>query len=84
MLPRPINGRQEARRQALRKWAFPDGHGTSFLVINFMYANYLEDIQPVAALGRSVSLVLLACGIFYVLFCSGFDLRCADASLRLP
>ena len=58
--------------------------GTCMLVICLMVASYLEGILPGAALQRIVGLILLACGIFYGLFRSGLNLRCADASLTVP
>ena len=58
--------------------------GTSLLVIGLMVASYLEGILSGAALQRIVGLILLACGVFYVLFRSGLNLRCAEASLTVP
>ena len=84
MFPRPISDKQEASRQALRMRRFLMAIGTSFLVIGLMYASYLEDILSGAALLRSAGLVLLADGIFYILFRSGLNLRCADPSLTVP
>ena len=84
MFPTLIDGKQVTSQQGLRMRRFLMAVGTSCLVIGLMIASYLEDILPGAALGRSTSLVLLTCGIFYILFRSGFNLRCADASLTVP
>ena len=83
MLPRPISEPQEANRQALRMQRFLMALGTSFLVIALMVASYLGGILSGAALRHSAGLVLLVGAVFFGVFRSGANLRCADKSLTV-